>query len=98
MRGNATPSEGVGRDGKGKNSSTVRIEALRQFHSFGRSGEMRENPTPSEGVQGRFTAKVALGEVSCGRGGVFADSHNGRLRTAAMLRAKGSSQCDRVDG
>ena len=58
---------------------------------------MRENPTPSEGVQCGFTAKVALGEVSCDRGGVFADSHNGRLQTAAMLRAKGSSQYYRVD-
>ncbi len=26
---------------------------------------MRENATPSEGVQERFTAKVGLGEVSC---------------------------------
>jgi len=30
---------------------------------------MRENATPSEGVQERFTAKAGLGEVSCDLGG-----------------------------
>lgn len=29
---------------------------------------MRENATPSEGVQGRFSVKVVLGEVSFGLG------------------------------
>ena len=58
---------------------------------------MRENPTPSEGVQCGFTAKMAIGELLATLE-VFLQIVNGRLRTAAMLRAKGSSQCDRVDG
>lgn len=37
-------------------------------YSFGRSGEMTENATPSEGVKCRFTAKMAFEEVSCAHG------------------------------
>lgn len=63
--------DSFGRSEKGlqrQNSSTAHMEAPRQFHSFQRSREMRENPTPSEGVQGRFSEKVAFREVSCDRG------------------------------
>ena len=64
-----------------QNSSTAHMEAPRQFHSFQRSREMRENPTPSEGVQGRFSEKVTSGEVSCDRGGTFDDSHTFKFTT-----------------
>ena len=47
--------------------SVARVSVL---YSFGRSKEMHENATPSEGVQDRFTAKVGLGrfrKAFCGQ-------------------------------
>ena len=48
----------------------VRVSVARVSvpYSFGMSGEMPENATPSEGVQDRLSAKIALGEVPCGLG------------------------------